>query len=923
MSRTSLAVAVLAVAVVAGGGGYYAYRLNADPLRKAEALSAKGDLRQAQVELRNALRADPRSAAAHIAMAQLQMKLADPGSAEREFRAAAAAGADRWALIGPLGEAMLAQGENRQALAQLPPKGPTPELTVKNLLLRSIAQLALNDLPAAEATLADARQVAPDSAETALMAARVAAAKGDLPTTEANVDKALKADPNQVEALIMKERLLTSKGDRKGALPYADRAIQSSPWSAMARINRANLEISFDQDEKAQADVNAVLDVQPRFLDAVFLNAVLMARRGKFVEASVQLEKLEGSAARLPAVLYYSALVSAQLGRTEAAAEYARRYNALVPADPDGSRVVAQTELAAQRPAAALAVLERSVASGQTDPATEDLLGRTYALLGNAPAARQAFAKALAAVPDNPVFNTHLGLAELQSGDAEAAVKSFTRSFQEDPKQPTAGEGLVAATLTTGNVAQAEAALAKLRASTGETEAVAILSGLLKLRQDDLEGARTVLADAVKRFPDSTFAKLNLARVLARQGRAPAAVALLNEVLAKQPTNAAALGVLLPLLSAANQLPPAIQALEAAHKAAPKNLAFTAMLADGYTAVDAPQRAIDLVRDAPDQAKLPPILLAPLARAQAASNNIPGAISSYRDALEQAPKDLTTRNGQVDLLLKQKDFAAAKESLQQGLAATPGDFRIMVSLVNLENSTAGAAAALKLADQIAANPANMPDAAAIKGDLLRRLQRLPDSAQAYKEQYERARSGLVAVRYASVLSAIGKDGEADAMLRDWLSTNPNTPDAEEALAQSDIRAGRLAEARDRLEHLLGQRPLDPLALNNLAWVYQALKDPRARATAQRAFLQAPGADTADTLGWIMVQDGAAKAAVPILQDALDRKPADPAIRYHLAVALRDDGRGGDAASLLKPIVDSPDTFGEKPEATKLLADLTR
>ena len=313
---------LLAVAGAAGGGYYYLRR--SDPMQRATQLIAAGNLRAAQVELRNAIRAKPRDAEAHLQMARLQMKLADPVAAEIEFRAARAVGADQWVIAPLLGEVLLAQGLNKETLEQVPPRGPTPQLAMRNLLMRSIAQLSLKDTKAAAETLALAQKTAPGSVEASLMGARLAASANDLPAVKAKLAEVLQRDPTDVEGLLMQEQLVTAQGDHAEGLSLADRAVKSAPWSAMARMRRANQLMFAGQDDKAQEDVSAVLEVQPRFIEAVYLRALLLARKGKFQEATVEMEKLSSAAQRLPQALYYQAMLAANLGHQETAIDFAR-----------------------------------------------------------------------------------------------------------------------------------------------------------------------------------------------------------------------------------------------------------------------------------------------------------------------------------------------------------------------------------------------------------------------------------------------------------------------------------------------------------------------------------------------------------------------------------------------------------------------
>ncbi len=84
---------------------------------------------------------------------------------------------------------------------------------------------------------------------------------------------------------------------------------------------------------------------------------------------------------------------------------------------------------------------------------------------------------------------------------------------------------------------------------------------------------------------------------------------------------------------------------------------------------------------------------------------------------------------------------------------------------------------------------------------------------------------------------------------------------------------------------------NPVALNNLAWLYMQRHDARAVKVAQRAVDLAPeDADVLDTLGWVTLQQqGDADAAVTALRRSIELNPDNPSVQYHLGMALRDSG----------------------------------
>ena len=142
------------------------------------------------------------------------------------------------------------------------------------------------------------------------------------------------------------------------------------------------------------------------------------------------------------------------------------------------------------------------------------------------------------------------------------------------------------------------------------------------------------------------------------------------------------------------------------------------------------------------------------------------------------------------------------------------------------------------------------------------------------------------------------------------------------MASQDVVAHRYPEAVRELNVVLKQKPNDPVALNNLAWAYQATGDKRALETAQKAFTVAPNPAAADTLGWILVSQGDPAKALPLLQQAVAQLPNEPGARYHLAVALKDLNRRDEAAATLRPLLDNPNPFDDKQAARQLFAELT-
>src|ERR1700733_8619097 len=99
--------------------GAFPIAAHADYLSTAKASLKKGDLKSAQIDLRNAVRADPQSAEAHYLLGRVSIELGDPVAAEREADAARQRGFDPHQAVPLLTQAMLAQGKYQKLLDNL------------------------------------------------------------------------------------------------------------------------------------------------------------------------------------------------------------------------------------------------------------------------------------------------------------------------------------------------------------------------------------------------------------------------------------------------------------------------------------------------------------------------------------------------------------------------------------------------------------------------------------------------------------------------------------------------------------------------------------------------------------------------------------------------------------------------------------
>ncbi|HVB15675.1 MAG TPA: tetratricopeptide repeat protein, partial [Stellaceae bacterium] len=438
--------------------------------------------------------------------------------------------------------------------------------------------------------------------------------------------------------------------------------------------------------------------------------------------------------------------------------------------------------------------------------------------------------------------------------------------------------------------------------------------------------AEGIFKDLVAKNPDFAPARTNLAHTYVLAGQADAAKKVYQDFLVRKPDDLTALLGLADLATAAKQWDEATGYADKARAAAPADPAPGLRLLNIYTLRQDWPRAKALASELAVQFPANIDIFDAQGRMLVLSGDQTGAITAYRRAYEIAPDSAPILARYLSLLAAAKMFPEERTVLQSRLDKDPGNRAVKAQLIRVEAEISGLDAGLAKARSFAKADPGSSLYDLVSADLYERAGKRQEAvALLEKASAARPSDDNVAVALSRLYGRTGDPVKAEAVLTGRLKDHPDDFVIRAALADFYIGTQKYPLAIAEEMRLLAKQANDPIALNNLAWLYQQVGDlAKAREFAEKAAAIAPKSGAVeDTLGWVLLAQGDTAKALSHLEAASAATPGNPEIRYHVAVALGRANRPADARAVLEKLLSSGTPFANKVDAQKLLDKLKR
>jgi putative PEP-CTERM system TPR-repeat lipoprotein len=230
--------------------------------------------------------------------------------------------------------------------------------------------------------------------------------------------------------------------------------------------------------------------------------------------------------------------------------------------------------------------------------------------------------------------------------------------------------------------------------------------------------------------------------------------------------------------------------------------------------------------------------------------------------------------------------------------------------------------ALAIADKLEKQFPKLAIGKLLKGDVYLADKQIDKAIEAFQQAYKLEPNTAIMFKIADILQAQGKAADAIALLDSESAKDSKNTAIHFKLATLYQQQNNLSQAQVHYEAILNQQADNPLALNNLAWLYSQQNNPKSLELAKKAHALAPDvAAIADTYGYILLKQGQAKEALPVLEKANEATPKDNDMQFHLADAYAANDNKQKAIEILETILKSDQAFSEKVQAQALLSKL--
>lgn len=919
--RGLVLVLTLGLAATAGAVDALATRYYEDAVARFSA----GDLRGAEIQLKNTLTRDPGQLAARILMGRVQLGLERPREAEESLIEAEKLGADPLLTALPLARARNALSKYADNIQKIVPTRAPPALQPDLWVELGLARLYSQDPDGAEIAFQEALKIDPSHLAARVGLARIPLADQRFDAATRAADAVIAANPDAADAWYVKGAAAHGQGRFGDAAAAYAKARELDPRHLQAAIGEATALLEGGKPGDTVALLDPLRGQHPGSVIIPYIQSEALKALGRTAESEKALAAASAiirsfaptDVAGRPADLLLFGTIAFDTGQLETAYKFLALYVELQGGDIQGRKMLGKTLLALGKPGDARQVLVRASAAELADAEALALLGDANIQLGDLVAAERYYRNALKNHKGGPAIVRRLAMAQFQSGRRDLALGTLQELVDKTQGASGSDTSLLLGMLyySEGRINEAAGLAERIVKQEPKNYNARNLLGLIALARGDAAKGRRMLEEIVAAQPDFRPARYNLIKLDIAQGRTAVAAAALREIIARDPKDSRALLEAARLAQSQGDLRVAIANLEKIRELEPNNVQTNVELINAYLALrdtdQAMNRALELDRTVPNDFDVKDAL----ARVQIARGENTDAANTLKEVNRFAGEDAQrlVYTGRLQAMVRADEDAAW--SFTKALTIQPDNLDARIALAGALFRQRKLDDAESEIDQVLQRaPRNVP-ALTLLGDLRMAQGRAADAVVIYSQARAVADVPQAVVGLHRALMTLGRQDEALGAIEEWNAKHPGNPLVTGLLANHLQYVGDTAGALVLRRKMVELQPGNAAAWKNLAAALADTDNESALKAALRAQELAPNDPAVlDAVGWTLIQIGELDKGLANLREALARDATNPTIRYHLGVALQEFGNLPEARRELEQALRLSKNFPERDDA---------
>lgn len=890
-----------------------------DYVQSARDYLVQGEVAEAEIELKNALRTDGENTEARFLLGKIYFEKGELLAARKELMLASSAAQASEKVTPILAKVYLGLAEH-EALMELAGSDLSASSHATVLAAKGLSELANGRLVNAFEYTQQASVIAPDSSYANVAHARVMASKdgGNSDRARAQLATIFEQDEGNVLAWELLGDIEMSEMNADAAVRAYSEAIERGTNTVTEQFKRAITLINDGQFEAAQKDVDALLATHPEVMGVNYAQGLLHFREGRLKESLTNFDIALRNPKAWPQALFYAGTANMLLGNFEQAETFAEQFYTSSGKSPGASMLLATIKIRKKNFPAAELLLDPIV------DFSDDMQAKNLMVVALAGQAKHSEAAQLAAEvanlqPDSAQAHARAGASYYLAGANAKAVDFLKRAAALDDSYLYPVRLLSEMYLGRNEPEQAVAVVAAHIENNPENTRPYLLLARTELQLGMYEKAQRAVRQALVLQPNHLGGLRIQGDIALAQENYSEAAEQFQKILTIEPSNLDGL-LSLAKIAGINQDAEKIEMwLEKAIDAHPYKVQPRLVLARYYLAKGFAQKAILTLSGLPDSTVATLALLEVKARAYLQMLDFENAEYALQTALKQDPKAAELHFLMAQSHAGRTDQKAAIVELETTLELSPkhnGARILLTKMFIAQQRLEEAGAELQIlrdsVSEIQLHALEI-DYALHRGDREGALRR----AEVY---FEEVPSTVSAITLARSQFFVAQKNRSVQHLLDWLKLHEGDVAARVALAELYAAMGAMDDSLKQYDSALEFGGEDFAVLNNLAWYLRDSDPQKALDYALRAqVVDSSSVELMDTLVDLYINTGDLGTAREMLAKAMALRPQNRSLLYRKAQLSHANGNVAEAQRMLAELLADTSKFRLRAEAEALYA----